>query len=401
MSEILEFSSRSRQIRDAYPDGRVITSSSPIRYPSRRETVVRSLGPRPKGWKPPKPYSADYRTCDIPTGNGSYQFREPAVYQRSWTGGTDVPGDPMFNQYFSVPDELVAQAEGDALSALKELKVDLGAALAEGRETVSMIADTAGRLYNGYKGLRSGNLGGALRALGYKNPRKFMRGVDGAIGGARYAASGWLYFNWGVLPLLSDVDGAIQGLMSNEPWRFNIVGRGNASEALPEREFQLGGFPNAPDYVKLVLKPQASVRCMIAAYPDVAFFRGATEWGLTNPPSAIWNGLMLTAVADYFLPIGDWLSSLDASAGMRFMGGATSRRLYVKGTFSGGRGPEGTRVKGLKTSYTGEFEQTYLLRTTHVRFPSLKPMYFKNPLAGSGGLKRAANMIAVLVGFLK
>lgn len=400
MATIEEWSSRLRTYRDAWPDGTVTTTSTNIYFPTRRDVVVRNLGPKPKGWKSPKPYSAMYRTLKPIAGSGSYAFREPAVYQRSWTGGAGLPGDLMFSQHFSVPDELVAQAESDALSALKGMKMDIGAAFAEGRETCNMIADVAGRLYNGYRAARTGNLGAALRGLGYRNPRKFINGVNGAIGAARATASGWLYFNWGVLPLLSDVDSAIQGFLSNEPWRFAIIGRGAASDVLPEKEFLIGGFPNSPDYIKATAKVEASVRVSIYAYPDTNFFRDMSQWGLTNPPSAVWNGLMLTAVVDYFLPIGDWLSNLDAGVGMRFLGSHTSRRLRVTADISGGRGPDGSRVKGLKTSYTGRFEETSLLRTTGTRFPSSKPMYFKNPLEGSGSLKRAANMAAVLTGFL-
>lgn len=368
--------------------------------PTRRSVRVKSLGSRPNGYMFPKPYFAMYRDLVPPTGRGSVTYE--GLYQNSWHGGAEVPGDLMFTNHFSVPYDVVTRAEMQALAALKEQRIDIGAMVAESRETIGMIATVAGNIYGAYQDVRHGDLRGGLRRLGVGNPTKFRRRIDAVVDPARNAAGAWLYVNWGVIPLVNDIDDAIKNVMSNEPWQARIVGKGFASERLPPKRVEIGGA-GASDYVWAELHPFASATCSLAAYPDTTFFHDLGEVGLNNPLASAWEAVFLSALADYFLPVGDWLNTLDAGHGMRFLSGSSTSRLSVKAQFFGGKpgGRLGSPLVDLDTEYKGRFQEISIQRTTYTSFPTTNPFFVKDPFSGAAGLKRALNTVALLTGFLR
>lgn len=58
--------------------------------------------------------------------------------------------------------------------------------------------------------------------------------------------------------------------------------------------------------------------------------RTASELGLLNPFELAWELLPGSFIADWFIPVGDFLSQLDADLGWQFKGGSISEKTTVR-----------------------------------------------------------------------
>lgn len=354
------------------------------------DTKARS--PRPKGFKYPKPYFASYRTLFGPYGSLLYNDYSTPGYEGRGVGFARVP-DLLDTSYYAVYESSLEQeALTQAYLDLADTKVEFGAALAEASETAAMIEQHALQIWRLYKNARSGRWQQVSSQLGsiVGKPRDLPRTL----------AARWLWFNWGVLPLVSDVDAAIQQLLSNEPWRAWISSKGKAEMALPRETISIGSGSSA-EYVEVHLNASLSARTKLWAQPDGSYWRSLNSLSI-NPVPAAWEATFMSAVADWFLPIGDWLNSLNATAGLNFMAGCTSMRLEVNGEIRGGDVSSYGGWQRTQTAYKGSFKDVSLTRVVYDRFPSNRPAYFKQPFPGGGGaiLKRAATAVSLLVSFV-
>jgi hypothetical protein len=134
-------------------------------------------------------------------------------------------------------------------------------------------------------------------------------------------------------------------------------------------------------------------------YPEMPSY---TALGLTNPALLAWELVPFSFVLDWLLPIGDWLSSLDATVGLQFSDGSMSvkkditqtyqtRRVTVQnGTYTWGTYSNREECFDVSSSKVERLERTKLTSFPAVAFPP-----FKNPaslmhLATSMALLRKA-----------
>lgn len=357
-----------------------------------RNADTKARTPRPKGFKYPKPYYASYRTLYGPYGSLLYNDYSTPGYEGRGVGYARCPDLLDTAYYAAFESSLEQESVTNAYLDLADVKLEFGAALAEAAETAAMIEQHALQILRMYKNARSGRwnrVAEQLRSVVGK-PRDLPRTL----------AARWLWFNWGVLPLVSDVDAAVVSLLSNEPWRAWISSKGEAEMSLPAKTVSTGSGSSA-DYVEVHLTANLSARTKFFAQPNGSFTRQLNGLSI-NPVPAVWEATFMSAVADWFLPIGDWLNSLNATAGLDFMAGVTSMRLEVNGEIRGGNVSSRGGLQSTQTTYKGRFKEISLTRVTYDRFPSNRPAYFKQPFPGDGGsiLKRAATAVSLLVSFV-
>lgn len=196
-----------------------------------------------------------------------------------------------------------------ALLRLKDQKVNLGVALGEARKTAELLGKT------------SETIGKSVDEFMAKNWRKLGRMASWKKFPAKY-----LELSYGWTPLLNDVVGSAQAVSE----AFNQSGM------LPALSVQ--GLVKATDTVFVSVNHTRgigmySVACSVKEKHGVYLtyhlpsniLSDFSSLGLTNPLELGWELLPYSFVIDWVVPIGDWLSALDAGAFLEFKEGSYSR----------------------------------------------------------------------------
>lgn len=281
------------------------------------ESVTGTSRRKPKGWVPPTGYHL-YRREMLRANGSSYL----SVLGSNWNNIDGYVGASLrfnsLNHFEEILDEATAMVPMDVNTALvaarnrlKAKKVDLGVAYAERKATARMLGDTTRRLARSVRELRGGNFRNAARALG-------IIGDPGKPRGSNWT-NHWLQLQYGWKPLLSDVYGSADALAKRErsDWRVTVkASRRDTSEWLKERRALGTTHPIKNfDACRLEVRRQRGVFVRLDAIPENDLTMSLVSLGVTNPLLVAWELVPYSFVVDWFLPIGNWLDSLDALLG--------------------------------------------------------------------------------------
>lgn len=192
---------------------------------------------------------------------------------------------------------------------IKDEAVNIGATLAEYRQSVSMFGTGARAIVDAWKTFR-----GTL-----KGNRKGLTMCD--------IAASHLIYDYGIAPLVEDVFSSVEilRLRLERPIyrRFHV--KQKASTVRGSRNLSIGsnGTVDTDDSVK----GSQYVTAYVEFDP-----RWATEIIFGNPAELIWEVIPFSFVVDWMIPIGDWLISLDALSAVKDMRVAVSRKAEYKTT---------------------------------------------------------------------
>jgi len=219
-----------------------------------------------------------------------------------------------------MPVRLVAQAETKALLKLKSRGgFNAAVAFGERRETYDLVTKHITTLTRFVRQVRKGDLHGASRTIGIRsyNPKK-----SGAT-----SANAWLELQYGWLPLLSDCHNAVNMLHENDLHRednYRVAVVATAKEAIYTQNDVTLGVDNMQLPVRVLTQGDHKVKVRLdyrLENPNVAT---QSQLGITNPLEVAWELLPFSFIADWFLPIGDYISTFDAALGWAFVGGSKS-----------------------------------------------------------------------------
>lgn len=291
--------------------GNVVSSVYKLSRPQSVSSPIRSDGTRaPRGW------TSSGLSETLPIAETRWSEDPEGVYMRLWNGGLIPYVHCMYVNGISLdaPPRLWERADGRALDNAKHQKVDLSVALAEARTTARMVGQTAERIAN------------MVQAFRRKNPKKVWESVKR---GGRHMPSSYLEMSYGWSPLLQDVLGSAEALAEaqNLGRRFSIVVRGAASDT--ERFSQRSEWPGLYD---LVHEGETKHRVEVVLRYDLPanMLDSLSSLGLTNPLTTVYELVPYSFVLDWILPVGDWLSRLDAGSYLSFIEGSRSVMSRVK-----------------------------------------------------------------------
>lgn len=275
------------------------------------ETTSGTSRRKPAGWIPPTPYSFDRKVTRARNG------RQTRV--RSFDGRTDVFVGPL-GTYGSVANDagrfstalsenwltstgsLRDKALVKARSKMKNGDVNLGIAFAERNRTAQLVTDTATSLVKSLRSLRRGNWRDAWRHLG-SSRRDRPKGDS--------IPRKWLEMQYGWKPLLSDVYGSVDALSRQPPRNWIVTGTG-----IEQDRFQkFSDESSSNDLCDVDVRAMRGVFCRIDAVPENDLLMALSSLGITNPLQVAWELVPFSFMADWFLPIGSFLESLDAMLG--------------------------------------------------------------------------------------
>jgi len=241
---------------------------------------------------------------------------------------------------------------------------NIGVAIAEAKKTAEMLASVSSRL-----------------ASATEQARQWWSRKSGRARKAALATSGaWLegYYGWGSLARDAFALDARLRRQLNEPLLIS-----SSFVSRHTDEFQEGGPWNGKSKWEVLAKVGYTARI------EDEFARQLDGWGLLNPLEVAWELVPFSFCVDWLIPIGNTLSSITATAGLRFHHGYMTTRH----TFD--------YQRRYTSPYSGEVvEDAGLLHTTMKRMDRrvlsgfLPPQLYaeENPFRGP----RIINAIALL-----
>lgn len=289
----------------------------------------------------------------------------------------------------SVITAMHGMAKNKLLLKIKDQKVNLAQAFAERKQTVDLIASSVTKLLGVYHALRRGNLALASQTLGIavsKRELKRSRRRSKSLTDANedWASERLLELQYGWKPLLSDIYGSIDELSRKKP-TWNYI----RAKAAQKKEEEFKTTVKTSTYTALTeLSVSHQIKYGIWFTSDNSLMRSASQIGLSNPALIAWELTPWSFVVDWFIPIGNYISTFDATSGLSFVDGYSTSFVSNKSVF--------TRTHTGANGETGQYSKK-LLRVTVTReklrsFPSGSLPSFKNPIS----IDHALNALALL-----
>lgn len=307
-----------------YTDGTVYdTSGSIADYRYDQKSAVRRSPKSP--WRPPLPYSryveSDCYTYQLTArcSSGYWWQTDQECPIATYAGAANISG--YYREYPPyMPPEIVEETIRKARAKVKDQDVNLAVAFGERAATAGGVADVVTTLTKTVRALRRRDYERAMRELGLrKRNRKTLPNEP---------ANAWLALQYGWLPLLSDVHGSCEALEKADQNRDRYRATVKASHSSKELDISVLTESVGTCYIDIQKQVTTSHKAMtrldyVLRNPLLATM---SQMGVTNPLEVAWELVPFSFVADWFVPVGRYLSDLDATIGWEFLGGSTSKK---------------------------------------------------------------------------
>lgn len=164
--------------------------------------------------------------------------------------------------------------------------------LGEGKESLSMILDAATRLGSALINVKSGNFAKAFNSL--------KLGKVKGVSSRKTLSSNWLELQYGWVPLLSDIKSGAEAFASiyNEEKSVYTVSMTKAGRIYSAPGYTCQGGAWAKKRLKAIVRRN-----------ETSVFSPS----IVDPAIVAWELLPLSFVADWMLPVGNYLEALDVA----------------------------------------------------------------------------------------
>jgi len=280
------------------------------------------------------------------------------------------------------------------LEKVKSQTVNVAQAMGERKQTARLIGDTAIRIASCIRSLRKGDIASAARAIGVDAPKRAASRYkrDFPVRPGKAASRAWLELQYGWKPLLGDVFGACEQLAQNENRVMYDTKRAKARKVvdLSKKTVFVDG--------KVITTTVVSGNLSMSYVQSATYAKGDStrrtlaQLGISNPLLVAWELMPWSFVVDWFLPVGQFIGSLDATNGVVFYSGYESyfvKSYAIQTVTIQGIDNSGVKIDSMKISSN---EIIHTKRAPLLGFPEPSMPRFKNPLS----LAHAANAIALL-----
>lgn len=352
------------------------------------------------GFLPDNPFSYSRETISI--GDVVCGIRQDPVPPYGVYGNFDfVQPSLAWGKAINYPTPDLSEINAEMLKRIKGKTWNSPVAAIEARKTATMVADTATRMLYAYRSLRKGDLEAARSIFGIaaKDRRRFgtgfhrvdtRRAFNKAYGRNpdEAATNAFLELQYGWGPLLADIHDATEVLANrlHSP-RENVQTVSVRKSQQIHKAGKLAPVEVSPStLVDFSMESNFDIKMKIKFSVDYAA-SAASSVGITNPALVVWELVPFSFVADWFVPVGDFLSSIDATSGKNFHSGTLS--VKENHTYNAN-----FKYRESFDSCSGNDQRT-LIKKSRTRILSFPPITFP-PIEPHGSIKRMLSSIALL-----
>lgn len=233
-----------------------------------------------------------------------HDVHETRVYQYpvSWLGNAETASLPRDTRLgYRLNNQLYAN--------IKSQNLNLAVSLAEFRSTANTVGDLAKNVAS-FLLQPKARLGMQVaRSLQHRFQRERWRERVRTLKSTREkdAVNSYLAYSYGLVPMMSDITGSLEQLnrVLEDGYTRTMVLRGKSD--LTARQVHQYSTCNG------VLQTNMKVMCRYTVDTRV---QGLAQVGITNPAAAVYEMIPYSFVFDWIIPVGDYLSSLDALTGV-------------------------------------------------------------------------------------
>jgi len=390
---------------------------------------------RKRYYLPTNPYGKTFTVLSDPQMSLYSLYTEPASnnYYDEWfwqLNCSKIVGAP---QQVAFADDPSQRAIANMMQKLNDTKVNTLVTAAEMHKTAAHLAKTATRIYESIRALRKGDFTGFTSVLGLTTTntqkKRFNKRYNAAKSRdaqehkysesslnvdrtqsnvSRFAGETWLEYSYGWKPLLYDVYGHARALAETSVERANVVrhvtGRSKTTSAKTVDSILVNSPLTGTDhYLKRRSDDRRWVEYGVAYKLQAGETNVFSQFGIDNPMEVAWELVPFSFVADWFIPIGDYLKSLTATIGLKFYTGYKSERRYTEDELTLDHRKIVIRGPGRTSTYVGSpFVQKegrlLIARNPLADFPIPILPTFRNPFGNGAdyGLAKALSASALL-----
>jgi hypothetical protein len=201
-------------------------------------------------------------------------------------------GGVIFNDFWTSNDDL--KVLDQLRTKIEGSSFNLGVFLAEGHQSLEMIRNCATGLSRAITRTKKGDYAGAVKALRTQPRAKGFKAPKSEL------SNRWLELQYGWLPLLQDVEAGAEALAKV----FNFPMQDTYTAFRKVRGTCVSQYPYS------VFDPKVSYAdTSMSVKAKVTEVNVPQLLGLTDPLSVIWEKTPYSFVADWFIPIGSYLSA--------------------------------------------------------------------------------------------
>jgi len=265
-------------------------------------------------------------------GNGTGQVasnseeQNPTGRRYSRSGDTttvvEYAASVVANANAAIPDSLISATVVDARNKLikrvKDQNVNLAVSLAEYRSTANTVGDFARSVAKVLVQPKFRLGAKVARRLARRTSDPWSRKIRNAKLSKRDkdAVNAYLAYTYGLVPIMSDIHGSLELLGKRATEGYETVQRVTASRSVT-KNVVMSAYQDPIWYQKRTAVGHATCSVRIKArYRVNSNVKAFAESGITNPASAVYELIPYSFVFDWIIPVGDYLSSLDASIGV-------------------------------------------------------------------------------------
>lgn len=329
-------------------------------------------------------WTVPYSVASGPGSAGYEQMQMFTVNKQSFA--------PIVDKTSSWESQLIDKATRSLLENLRDSSFNAAQATAERKQTADLFSSTAKKVAGAIGHLKKGNFAKAAGDLGVIPKKRAGRRFNSQypVDQAKAIGNAWLELQYGWKPLLADVYGATEAIAkANNRGNPNTIyhkatGRSRRSENPTYRKVWAPPSGWTGDEI---LTASGTLTCRVKtgvtfakSSPPLADLRSL---GITNPALLAWELLPYSFVVDWFLPIGDYLASLDATLGLSFVDGYVTvvREYEIHTDYMMSQQRAGYNFRYKTENSTQKLK--YMRRTVLSGFPSAPLPSFKNPVSSS------------------
>lgn len=287
--------------------------------------------------------------------------------------------------------EAASKAGNEVLKQVRDRKLNLAVALGEGPETFQFLKTSVKEIdvLLGAMSAKKGNPGKTFERTALRNPKNLRRmaSFNRKAFNAATPERRWLEYNFALLPIVDDAQGAAEALAQRAPDLSILFAQSSARVTEGLDYNSLSGAIQSGYGIKY----SGEVRSRFVNRVDYkvadSTIKQLSELGFANPGSYLYQRTPLSFVLDWVIPVGDFLDLWTAPLGCSLSAAYQATYMVCEATKQFIRTPTTDRVS-IATGPETWYYRGYIRRNTTVfPYPSL---YVKNPLSSWTALTSAA-----------